>query len=108
MQKLLSSVLLLTGTLGLSTVPVGAAEGIIYKVSVSIGSGSNYCHLKFPAIREETLNWDRPVLKDSSDGDIIDFFGPCDYDPLGQEEIFLQRLHYNRCGPGREKGEAND
>ncbi len=105
MQKL-PPVLLLIGTLGLSAVPVGAAGGIIYKVSID--TGSNYCHLKFPAILEETLYWDRPVLKDTSDGDIIDFYGPCDYDPLGREEILSQRLHYVRCGPGKEKGEAND
>jgi hypothetical protein len=31
------------------------------------------------------------VLKDASDGDIVDFYGPCDYDPLGQQEVMRQR-----------------
>jgi hypothetical protein len=66
--------------------PLWAAQGIIYKA----GSG-DYCHLKFPAIRENTLFSSRPVLKDASDGDIVDFYGPCDYDPLSQQEVMRQR-----------------
>jgi hypothetical protein len=55
-------------------------------------TAGSYCHLKFPAIREETLSWDRPVLKDLSTGDIIDFYGPCDTDPLGEDRVQQQRL----------------
>jgi hypothetical protein len=74
----------------LSTPPSWAAEGVISKMTLS----ENYCHLKFPAIQEETLYWDRPVLKDPTDGDIIDFYGPCNYDPLGKTEIERQRRAY--------------
>ena len=74
----------------LNSGPSWSAEGVITKVSVK----ENYCHLKFPAIQEETLYWDRPVLKDRTDGDIIDFYGPCDYDPLGKTEIERQRPAY--------------
>jgi len=81
-------VLLLAGTLGWSAAPVGAQEGVLVKVAAS--PVSNYCHLKFPAIREETLSWDRPVLKDKSTSDIIDFYGPCDTDPLGKDQIARQ------------------
>jgi hypothetical protein len=73
--------------LGLPSLSVWGAEGIIYKAAVS----ANYCHLKFPAIREETLYTKSPVLKDSRDGDIVDFYGPCDHDPLGQEEVRRQK-----------------
>ncbi|MGH7771701.1 MAG: hypothetical protein ACREQA_05635 [Candidatus Binatia bacterium] len=90
--KLLLSVQLLIGTLGVSAL-ASAAEGVISKVAVQ---GANYCHLKFPAIREETLYWNRPVLKDARNGDIIDFYGPCDYDPLGKGEIEAQRAYYQR------------
>ena len=89
----LRSMLFLAGTLLLSSSLLWAAEGIISKVSDSSG---NFCHLKFPAIREGTLNWDRPVLKDPSEGDIIDFYGPCNYDPLGKEEVLRQRDDYQR------------
>lgn len=51
---------------------------------------STYCHMKFPPLRGDTLTWDQPVL-DESAGDIIDFYGPCDYDPMGRDEINAQR-----------------
>lgn len=72
---------------------VWAAESIMFKVTDSSG---NFCHLKFPAIKEETLHWARPVLKDPSEGDIVDFYGPCNYDPLGKEAILQQRIEYRQ------------
>lgn len=80
--------LLLSSASGLHSAR-GGVDGIISKV-VAI-PGSNYCHLRFAAINEDTLFRDRPVLKDPSEGDIIDFYGPCDYDPLGKAEIERQR-----------------
>ena len=70
-----------------------AGESVISKVPNSAGK---VCHLKFPAIKEETLYWNRPVLKDPSQGDIIDFYGPCNHDPLGKEEIRRQRDDFER------------
>jgi hypothetical protein len=87
--KALYSMLFLTGTLVLlCSSLLGAAEGIISKVPDPSGQ---YCHLRFPAIRKETIGSNRPVLKDPSEGDIIDFYGPCDYDPLGKAEVQRQR-----------------
>jgi hypothetical protein len=81
--------LFLTGTLVvLCSAVLWAAEGIISKVPDSSGT---FCNLKFPAIREETLSSNRPVLKDPSEGDIVDFYGPCDHDPLGKEEVQRQK-----------------
>ncbi len=88
--RLFFSALLLAGTLPLSATPLWGAEGIKGIISKVAAESGNYCHLKFPAIREETL-WGHPVLKDPTDGDIIDFYGPCDYDPLGREEVRRQR-----------------
>jgi hypothetical protein len=85
---LLVSLLGLVGSLALSIAHLWGAEGVTSRVSIP---ESKYCRLRFPAIREETLYWARPVLKDPSDGDIIDFYGPSDYDPLGREEIARQR-----------------
>jgi hypothetical protein len=87
------SSLLLTGTMTLFSSVLLAAEGVIYKSQDSTGQ---FCHLKFPAIREETLSSDRPVLKDPSEGDIIDFYGPCDHDPLGRAEVLRQRADARR------------
>jgi hypothetical protein len=68
-----------------------AGDNIISKTALSDGS---YCHLKFPAIREETLASSHPILQDSDSGEIIDFYGPCDHDPLGKEEIQSQKLEH--------------
>ena len=67
------------------------AEGIISRFPDSTNS---YCHLKFPAIREDTLFTGRPTLTDPREGDIIDFYGPCDYDPLGKDSIQRQQHEY--------------
>ena len=57
----------------LSSSVLWAADGVI---SRSPDASGQSCHLKFPAIRENTLHFDRPQLKDPSEGDIIDFYGP--------------------------------
>ncbi|HEY6366317.1 MAG TPA: hypothetical protein VI585_16150 [Candidatus Binatia bacterium] len=88
--KALYSTLFLAGMLVLLYSPsLGAVEGIISKAPDPSGQ---YCHLRFPAIRKETIGSNRPVLKDPSEGDIIDFYGPCDYDPLGKTEVQRQRM----------------
>lgn len=92
LQKLTLAALLSVGVLGLSGA-VGAQEGILYKVQAG---NTNYCHMKFPAIDTRTLDWDRPVLKDSRTGDIIDFYGPCDFDPLGKQAVLSQKQDYAR------------
>jgi hypothetical protein len=84
----LLAALILVGSLGVSNA-FSAAPGVISNQVLTPGS---YCHLTFPAIREETLSSDRPVLKDPSTGDIIDFYGPCDTDPLGEDQVQQQRL----------------
>jgi hypothetical protein len=70
-----------------------AAEVFISKIPDASG---NYCFLKFPAIREDTLFSRHPVLKDLSTSDIISFHGRCDYDPLGRDAVLRQRADYER------------
>jgi hypothetical protein len=92
-KKLMLAALISIGVLEIAPLYVKADDGMLLKVQMP---GTNYCHLKFPAIREETLSSNRPVLKDSSTGDIVDFYGPCDYDPLGKEAIQAQLLQAQR------------
>ena len=94
--QLLLSALLFTGTLGLSAEPLLGQVSVQRVLSVVALPASNYCHMKFPAIRQETLGWDHPVLKDADSGDIIDFYGPCNHDPLGKDEIKTQIAQRNR------------
>jgi len=44
---------------------------------------------------EATLSWDRPELNADA-GKIIDFYGPCDYDPTGAAEVRTQRAILQR------------
>ena len=83
-MKTVLVVLFLAGAMGSSIASAAGVDGVISKDALTEGS---YCHIKFPAIEERTLSWKRPVLKDPSEGDIIDFYGPCDHDPLGNEEV---------------------
>lgn len=91
--KTFRSVLFFAGPLLVSSSLLQAADAILSKVPD--GSGK-FCHLKFPAIRPETFSWPQPELKDPSEGDIIDFYGPCDHDPRGKEEVHRQRADYRR------------
>jgi len=93
-KKVTLALLFSIGMLGIEQLPVKAqADAILFKVQLA---GTNYCHLKFPAIREETLTSSRPVLSDASKdartGDVIDFYGLCDYDPMGKEAVQTQRI----------------
>ena len=63
------------------------AEDVISKDVLTEGS---YCHTKFESIREDTLASSQPVLKDTDD--IVDFYGPCNHDPVGKEEIQSQKI----------------
>ena len=84
----LLAAVLLVGALGAINT-VMAADGIIDKQELTPGS---YCHLKFPAIREDILGSDHPALEDPNSGDIIDFYGPCDENPVGKHQVEEQKL----------------
>jgi hypothetical protein len=96
--KSLMSVVFLTGALGLSVASAGA-EAVISK---DVLANDSYCHTKFESIREETLASAQPVLKDADD--IVDFYGACDHDPLGKEEIQSQKIEMQH----RFQSEYND
>ena len=82
--------LVLMGSVGVSAAK--AADGILEKVPEVPGS---YCHMQFPAIEESTLFTDHPVLKSADSGDIIDFYGSCDENPLGKDQVMAQRSQHD-------------
>jgi len=94
--RLFLSLLLLVGIAGYSSAamsaeaakPKGVKPGVIS--AVALNKAATYCHLTFPAIKSETLGSDKPQLQGSG-GEIIDFYGPCTYDPLGVDEVCKQR-----------------
>jgi hypothetical protein len=86
----LLSNLLLSSTLLLG-VPMAHGEELSSGQVVKVpATNASYCHMKFPPMREDSLSWKQPVFDDSSSA-IIDFYGSCDYDPLGNDEIRVQR-----------------
>ena len=92
--KLLLSVLGFTESVGLGTAELWAKDGILSSIRLE---GTNYCHMHFPAIDEKTLYWDSPVLKDPKSGDVIHFYGRCDYDPHGKDAVWSQSLQNQRA-----------
>jgi hypothetical protein len=68
-------------------VPMASGQETIVKVPAETTS---YCHMKFPPIREDTLFSVNPML-DESAGVSIDFYGSCDHDPLGVDEVRIQK-----------------
>jgi hypothetical protein len=62
------------------------ANGIVLKEEYVPGS---YCHQKLPAITESSLAGDHPVVSQS---DIIDYYGPCNENPVGAEQVAAQRI----------------
>ena len=76
----------------------GVKPGVIE--ATPLNRAGTYCHLKFPAIEPNTLGTDHPKLKSKDSGDIVDFYGPCSYDPVGADEVCRQqaeRMHRTMC-----------
>ncbi|HEX2931924.1 MAG TPA: hypothetical protein VHV54_19510 [Candidatus Binatia bacterium] len=88
--QLLMSAALVTGTLGFGVRPLAAEPSASATI---LGRSGDYCHMKFPAMHEATLRGKQPMLKDD---DIIDFYGPCDHDPTGRDEIQEQEIQMQR------------
>jgi hypothetical protein len=88
-------VVIFAGALAWNAAPAGALQNlreekppwIVEKIP---GNPVGYCHMKFPAIDEKTLGTEDPRLQRPESGNIIDFYGPCNHDPLGSEEVERQ------------------
>jgi hypothetical protein len=81
--------LLFLSSLGAVNSAIAENDGVISEQEFTPGS---YCHEKFPAIDESTLDSDHPTLKSSNTGDVIDFYGSCDESPTGKDQVWVQKL----------------
>jgi hypothetical protein len=70
-------------------IPKGVKPGVIG--AIALDESGNLCHLRFPAIRPSTFDSAKPELKSETTGDIIDYYGVCNHDPLGKEELESQK-----------------
>ncbi len=92
------SMLLVVGVLGTSGAAL-AADGVEVEGQLAPGG---YCHEKFPALTERSLDDNQPQLKQSTTGDMVDYYGPCDQDPTGKDQIATQKLeHYHQMEGSR-------
>lgn len=85
--KTLLTAFVLAGSLAGSAM---AADGVLVKDE----AGETSCHMKFPAIRPSTLGTDHPELKSANTGDVIDFYGSCDENPTGPDQVKAQELDH--------------
>ena len=100
------SLLLLAGVMGYTPIAIAASAADPHKPkglkpgvlsAVALTRDGSYCHMRFPAIVPSTLTSDKPRLRPPTSDDVIDFYGPCDHDPLGKDEIQAQiRQHEER------------
>ncbi len=70
----------------------GVKAGVIE--ATALNKAGTYCHLRFPAIDPQTLSSKTPTLQAADSGDIVDFYGACDHDPLGYDEVCRQRMQF--------------
>ena len=92
------SMLLVVGVLGTSGVALAADD---VEVEGQLAPGG-YCHEKFPAMNTRSLGDNQPELKQSTTGDIVDYYGPCDENPTGKDQIATQKLeHYHQMEGSR-------
>jgi len=84
--KLFLCASVLTGGLAADGVAM-ESDGVVLRERLA---GTNYCRLRFPAIREDTLGTAYPTLKSPDSGDLIDFYGPCDENPVGPRQVLSQ------------------
>jgi hypothetical protein len=85
-RKLTIAVTLLAGTIGIG----GTSARADSVISKNVSAAGSYRHMKFLAMREETLGGTNQRL--TTTDDLVDFYGSCDRDPLGQDEIQAQRI----------------
>jgi len=75
----------------LCAAPLARAEVLDGEESIKEPAGdTDYCRMKFPPMRKETLDWEKPVL-DEAAGNVIDFYGACDHEPTGKDEVESQK-----------------
>ena len=72
--------------------PVLAGEnGIVMKQAAA--SDESYCHIKYMAFTDQSL---RSGNLEFNPSDIVDMYGPCNFDPQSQDEVRKQQAAAQR------------
>ncbi|MBI4489636.1 MAG: hypothetical protein HY694_11170 [Deltaproteobacteria bacterium] len=107
MLKLMGTLL---SFLALFILPVAAGinvargeEGIVLREVA--GVEQDYCHIKYMAFKLETLGWSQPEFNPD---ELVDFYGPCSFDPQSAEEIERQLAAARRALSDGDNDAASD
>ncbi|MGH7887865.1 MAG: hypothetical protein ACREPG_08370 [Candidatus Binatia bacterium] len=102
LKSIALSAVLAAGLTAGHNLAVASDAGIIYKQAAS--EESNYCHIKYMAMTQESLQSGVPEFNPS---DIVDMYGPCDFDPKSPEEVRKQVSTMNRGLHGESGGDSS-
>jgi hypothetical protein len=95
--------LLFTGTLGALNNAIAQDD-----ISKDPSSAGSYCHEKFAAMKQGSLDDNQPALQPTTDGpDIVDYYGPCDETPTAKDQILTQKLEHQHRMEGSTAGESD-
>ena len=88
--KALLAALILVGTTGIGTA-LATDDGVISKEPLTPDSNR---HEKFPAMKSDSLDDNKPTLKSPTSGDVVDYYGPCNESPTGKDQQNEQKLEF--------------
>ncbi|MSP37166.1 MAG: hypothetical protein EXR70_01575 [Deltaproteobacteria bacterium] len=99
----LSAMMALSVTVGAGHAKANES-GVISKQANADGT---YCHIKYMAFTAESL---RNGSLEFEPSDVIDSYGPCDFDPKSQQEVRKQLAASSRGihGDGSSSGDSGD
>ena len=89
--KFFFAVLVLSANVVVTYTPASAREipGLISKDGFAPES---YCPVPISASTPESFLGEQPVLRHPNSGEVIDYYGPCDEIPVGQDQPATERL----------------
>lgn len=82
---------------------VSGEEGIVLREVA--WEGKDYCHIKYMAFNTNTLGYSTPEFDPS---DLVDFYGPCSFDPTSKEEIQKQLSQFRDGLVGDGSSDSSD
>ena len=91
LKSIALSALLAAGLSAAASHALAGDDGIVYKQAAT--EDGNYCHIKYMALTQESLHSGVPEFNPS---DIVDMYGPCNFDPKSPEEVRKQAHAMNR------------
>ena len=81
---------------------IASENGIVMKQAAESDEG--YCHIKYMAFTDQSL---RSGNLEFNPSDVVDMYGPCNFDPHSQDEVRKQQAAAQRGQHGDSGGDSN-